>query len=67
MTRKLVTYSLLAVGILLITTTAFAHHGEAGSYDNTMRITVKATVTELVWVNPHAPSAAARRRSMAAG
>ena len=55
MTSKLVLFSVLAVGILLIsTTTTFAHHGEAGSYDNTVRITVKATVTELIWVNPHA-------------
>ena len=54
MTIKLVLFSVLAVGILLISTTTFAHHGEAGSYDNTVRITVKATVTELIWVNPHA-------------
>src|SRR5439155_26202990 len=54
MTIKLVLFSVLAVGILLISTTTFAHHGEAGSYDNTVRITVKATVTALVWVNPHA-------------
>ena len=54
MTIKLVLFSVLAVGILLISTTTFAHHGEAGSYDNTVRITVKATVSEIVWVNPHA-------------
>src|SRR5712664_1342284 len=54
MTFKLVTFCVAAVGVLLICNTAFAHHGEAGSYDNTLRITVKATVTDLVWVNPHA-------------
>jgi hypothetical protein len=53
MTSKLVTVSILAVGILLFCVPGFAH-GEAGSYDNTQRITVKATVTDLVWVNPHA-------------
>jgi len=54
MTRKLVTFFLLATGLLAICGTALAHHGEAGSYDNTVRITVKATVSEIVWVNPHA-------------
>ena len=54
MTRKLVTFFVLAVGLLVICSTMFAHHGEAGSYDNTQRITVKATVTEIEWKNPHA-------------
>ncbi len=54
MTRKLVTFFLLATGLLALCGTALAHHGEAGSYDNTVRITVKATVSEIVWVNPHA-------------
>jgi len=54
MTRKLVTFFVLATGLLAICGIALAHHGEAGSYDNTVRITVKATVSEIVWVNPHA-------------
>jgi hypothetical protein len=54
MTRKpavlvvLVTLSVLAIGIPL-----FAHHGTAGVYDFTVRITTKATVTEYIWHNPH--------------
>jgi hypothetical protein len=54
MTRKpavlfvLVTLSFLTVGIPL-----FAHHGTAGVYDFTVRITTKATVTEYIWHNPH--------------
>jgi len=31
----------------------FAHHGTAASFDNTHRLTVKGTVTEFVWSNPH--------------
>ena len=31
----------------------FAHHGTAGVYDFTHRITTKATVTEYIWANPH--------------
>lgn len=54
MKTKFLTFTISLVVILLISATTFAHHGEAGSYDNTMRITVKATVTELKWVNPHA-------------
>ena len=39
---------LLAIGIPL-----FAHHGTAGVYDYTVRITTKATVTQYIWANPH--------------
>ena len=42
------TLGLLAIGIPL-----FAHHGTAGVYDFTVRITTKATVTEYIWHNPH--------------
>ena len=31
---------------------AFAHHG-ASAYDRTNRITLKATITEFKWTNPH--------------
>jgi len=54
MTRKLalpsifITLTLLTIGIPL-----FAHHGTAGVYDNTVRITTKATVTQYIWANPH--------------
>jgi len=54
MTRKLalpsifITLVFLTIGIPL-----FAHHGTAGVYDNTVRITTKATVTQYIWANPH--------------
>src|SRR6476660_389534 len=38
----------LAIGVPL-----FAHHGTAGVYDYTVRITAKATVTQYIWSNPH--------------
>jgi hypothetical protein len=44
----LVTLSVLTIGIPL-----FAHHGTAGVYDFTVRITTKATVMEYIWHNPH--------------
>jgi hypothetical protein len=43
----------LAGGVLIICNPVYAHHGTAASFDNTHRLTVKATVTEFVWSNPH--------------
>ena len=36
----------------VVSVPVFAHHG-AAAYDTTKHITVKATVTEWVWSNPH--------------
>lgn len=38
---------------LLMASSAFAHHGAASIYDMTKETTIKATVTEFVWTNPH--------------
>ena len=40
------------LGLLTISVPLFAHHG-AAAYDTTKKITVKATVTEWFWANPH--------------
>ena len=54
MTRKLaVPFILSTLGFLTIGIPLFAHHGTAGVYDNTHRITTKATVTKYIWANPH--------------
>jgi hypothetical protein len=53
MTRKLLAPFLMTVGILAICIPVFAHHGTAGVYDFTHRITTKATVTEYIFQNPH--------------
>jgi len=54
MTRKLaLPFLAAAVGFLAICTPIFAHHGTAGAYDFTHRITTKATVTQYIWANPH--------------
>ena len=54
MTRKLaVPFFVITLGFLAIGTPMFAHHGTAGVYDFTHRITTKATVTEYIWANPH--------------
>ena len=54
MTRKLVVpVFAMALGLLTFSTAMFAHHGTAGVYDFTVRITTKATVTQYIWANPH--------------
>ena len=52
MRNKLVAVSLLAVVSLLASLPVFAHHGNA-SYDTEKTVTVKGTVTEYIWANPH--------------
>jgi hypothetical protein len=39
--------------VLLVSTSALAHHGAASIYDMGKETTIKATVTEFVWTNPH--------------
>jgi uncharacterized protein DUF6152 len=38
--------------VTFFTATAFSHHG-ASAYDRGNRITLKATITEFKWTNPH--------------
>src|SRR6476659_7704853 len=41
------------VATLLVSGSALAHHGAASIYDMSKETTIKATVTEFVWTNPH--------------
>ena len=54
MTRKSVMSLALAASLLMVCGSMLAHHGTAISYDQTTTITLKGTVTEFVWSNPHA-------------
>src|SRR4026207_464562 len=42
-----------AIVALLTSSFAYAHHGAASIYDMSKETTIKATVTEFVWTNPH--------------
>ena len=53
MRRKLAVLFVMALGFPAISSPVVAHHGTAGVYDYTHRITTKATVTEFIWHNPH--------------
>ena len=44
---------LVLAAALLVATPVFAHHGAASIYDMGKETTIKATVTEFVWTNPH--------------
>ena len=47
-------FGIWALGFaLLLSTSASAHHGAASIYDMSKETTIKATVTEFVWTNPH--------------
>jgi len=50
--NKLAAISMAMVGLLAVSVPLFAHHGNA-SYDSTKTVTVKGTVTEYIWSNPH--------------
>jgi Family of unknown function (DUF6152) len=42
----------LTVGLLLLSIPAFAHHG-AAAYDTSKTVSVKATITDFQFINPH--------------
>jgi hypothetical protein len=50
--NKLVTTSLLIMGLVAASLPLFAHHGNA-SYDTEKTVRVKGVVTEYIWANPH--------------
>jgi len=52
MRNQLITLSVVAVGLLVASVPAMAHHGDA-SFGNGDPVTVKGTVTEWFWANPH--------------
>lgn len=42
----------LGISVSILSLPLFAHHGNA-AYDATKQITVKGTVTQFLWANPH--------------
>jgi hypothetical protein len=47
-----VTSACLVVAAVIFAVPLWAHHGNA-AFDNTKRVTLKGTVTEWFWANPH--------------
>ena len=52
--RVLIVLSLITIGLTAVSMPSFAHHGTGISYDQDQQMTLKGTVTEFVWRNPHA-------------
>ena len=53
MTRYSRSIGLLGFALLLLAVPVFGHHGAASVYDPNNKITLKGTVTKLLWANPH--------------
>lgn len=52
MKKRLITTVVLVSGLLIVSFSLFAHHGNA-EFDIGKRVTVKGTVTRWAWSNPH--------------
>jgi hypothetical protein len=52
MNRKIIGTLLTTAACLMLSASALAHHG-AASFDNDKVLTLKGTVTEWLWLNPH--------------
>src|ERR1700730_6472086 len=52
MRSKLMAQVVLAIGSFALCVPNYAHHGTA-AFENDKKITVKATVTQWLWSNPH--------------
>ena len=50
--KKLLAGLALAAGVLIMSVPLLAHHGNA-AFDTSKKLTLKGTVTEWVWANPH--------------
>jgi hypothetical protein len=53
MKLKLLASCALVVGLVMVCAPVFAHHGSRVSYDLDKPVTMKGTVTSLLWQNPH--------------
>jgi hypothetical protein len=53
MKRNAITLVVLAIVLLMVCGPMFAHHGTNAEYDGNHPITLKGTVTEFAFVNPH--------------
>ncbi len=52
MSNRLITIVVVAIGLLSVSVPVTAHHG-AAAFDVGEEITLKGTVTEWLWSNPH--------------
>jgi hypothetical protein len=53
MRRLIASFVAGLAGVMWLSTAVAAHHGAASLYDVNKEQTVKATITEFIWTNPH--------------
>jgi len=51
--KRLLTLFLLLAGAAMLATPTAAHHGRGQSFDMKSRVTLKGTVSQVKWQNPH--------------
>lgn len=51
--KKLIAFSVLVVGLLMVTVPLMAHHGRGATYDMKKELALKGTISEVSWRNPH--------------
>ena len=51
--KKLLTFFVLVAALLTVAGPVFAHHGRGATYDMKKQVTLKGTITEVAWRNPH--------------
>ena len=51
--NRLITFFVLVATLSMVGAPLFAHHGRGQTYDMDSELTLKGTVSEVVWRNPH--------------
>src|SRR5437879_10575060 len=53
MRQKILSFVLFALGLLLPTLSALAHHSVLAEYDSKHPVTLNGVITRVLWINPH--------------
>jgi hypothetical protein len=51
--KKLIALFILVSGLLIVAGPLFGHHGRGATYDMKKQVTLKGTISEVLWRNPH--------------